>query len=93
MPDRVLGGFRLREHRRCVMVELLSNVRHAELPRRAVDQSNAQAVLQLTDTMAERGFRHTKAARGGGKATAIHDLHEIEEIVEVEHNCVDRTMD
>src|SRR5580704_11617885 len=38
--------------------------------------------------MAQSRFRKPKRAAGGGEATPINHLHEIEEVVEVEHRAV-----
>src|SRR5580692_1498399 len=90
MPYRGLGLFGLVQHFRRVAIEFASRVGHPQPPRRAVEQPNPEARLELADAVAQCRFRKPKRAAGGGEAAPINHLHEIEEVVEVEHRVPNR---
>ncbi len=49
---------------------------HADLARRAVEQASAQALLQRLDVIAHHGRGHVELAPGGGKPAAVDDADE-----------------
>jgi len=61
MEPMAYGGLRhfgLTQHRHCVTIEFRADVGHPEPPRRAVEQPNPEAGLELLDAMAQGRFRN-----------------------------------
>ena len=58
---------------------------HRKLAGRALEQPHAEPFFKLRYPAAEAGFGHADGAAGGGKATVIHHLDEVVEIVQILH--------
>jgi hypothetical protein len=54
-----------------------------ELAGGALQQADAQLILQLRDAPAQRGFLRAQAFCGGGKAAGFHHAYKIAQVVKV----------
>src|SRR6266566_6406467 len=50
-----------------------------------MQEPDAEALFQLLQAMAQRRLGDAQLTPGGGKATSIDHLHEIEEVIQIEH--------
>src|SRR6266446_4938699 len=80
-----LGLFGLLQHRGSVPIELAARFCHPEVSRRPIEKPDAEIRLQLLYAMAQRRFWNPQLATCGAETTTVDDLHEIEEVVQVEH--------
>ncbi len=83
--DRFLGGAGLDQHRLAVDVERLADLGHRKVPRRALEQAHAQALLEQGDAPAQLGLRHAQCAPGRREAAVFHHLGEVVEVVQILH--------
>jgi len=83
--DGFLGRFRLDQHGFAVRVEILADLGHREVPRRALDQAHAEALLEHGDAAAELRLGNAERAAGWREAAPIDDLREVIEVVQVQH--------
>ena len=55
----------------------------------AVEQAHAEALFQIGNILAERGFAHAQLLGGSGKTARLRHAQKQRKIVEVFHNCLD----
>src|SRR5262249_16960174 len=70
---RLLARFGLGEDLRAMPVVGSARLGHREAPRRAVQQANAQTLLQPLDMGANRRLRDLQPTSGGREAAAVDD--------------------
>jgi hypothetical protein len=67
-----------------MLKEFPAELGQREAARRALDQPDAEAPLQIGNPFAHRRFRNAEMPGRGGKTAAVDGLHEEMKIVEVE---------
>ncbi|MNN64206.1 hypothetical protein D3C81_1796370 [compost metagenome] len=83
--DHLGRAFGLHHHGHAMAVVLLADLGDREVPRGALDQAHAEALLQVGDAPAELGLGHVQRTPGRGEAAVLHHLGEVVEVVEVFH--------
>src|ERR1700733_8989808 len=84
-PNGTFGESGITQHHYRVPIEFLTGIRHCEAPRGPVEQPHPELGLKALDAMAQGRFGNAQHPAGGGEATTIDHLHEMEEVVEVKH--------
>ena len=67
LVDRFLSGLRLHQHRLAVGVVVLADFGDREAPRRALDQTHAEALLEQRDAPAQLRLGDASARPAGAK--------------------------
>src|SRR5437016_3122956 len=83
--DRVLRGVELVEEPMAILVEGRALRRERHLARRALEELDAEALLELVDAPAHHRGRHALLARRGREAAALRHLDECRELLEAIH--------
>ncbi len=83
--DGLLRGVGLHHHRNAVPVIFPADLGNGEPPRRAVDEPDAEAILQEADAAAQPRPRHAELAGRRGEAVLLDHLGKEVQIVEVLH--------
>ena len=69
-------------------VGLLTGLGWREMARRAIEQTHAELRFELLHAVTQRRLRHAESPACGGEATTLDHLHEVEEVIQVEHRLV-----
>ncbi|MNT61340.1 hypothetical protein D3C72_1989790 [compost metagenome] len=78
-----LGRIGLHQHGLAVLVVGLADFGDGEFAGGSQEQAYAQALFQQGNAAAELGFGHGECAAGRGKATVVHHLDKVIQVVEV----------
>src|SRR5262249_24120604 len=63
------------ENARATVVIGLTRLGHADVTRGAIEQANAEALLDRLDVQGDGARRHVERPTGGGKAATVDHLH------------------
>ncbi len=88
LVDRFLSGLRLHQHRLAVRVVVLADFGDRETPRRALDQTHAEAFLEQRDAPAQLRLGNPECPTRGSEAAVVDYRGKVIEVVQVLHRSI-----